>query len=230
MSEIRKVIGVLDQLVANKNGIAFPSVRVWIRGSNNYETNGLEDLFPERGTVYLHVSACENQNPQRNQVGLFNCVESPGQKAGWKVSSTLRQLAKVIDCPIWDHKPEQLAFWEWLIGYKDSVPCNILLSQGIVYVRRGKRELVGPFVTSPDLKLVPRDQTFLFEGVDIIGVDISGRRYGLIDSELLPKGKPLLLDPREAIHRRLKLLNRTGHVEWLSRSKIQGSSTFVMGN
>ena len=88
MSEIRKVIGVLDQLVTNKNGIAFPSVRVWIRGANDYETHGLEQSFPERGTVYLHVSACENQHPQRNQVGLFNCVESPGQRAAWKVSST----------------------------------------------------------------------------------------------------------------------------------------------
>src|SRR5262245_28761330 len=138
MSEVRKVIGVLDRLVTNASDIAFPSVRVWIRGANDYVTHGLGQLFPERGTVYLHVSSCENQRPQRNQVGLFNCIESPGETAEWKVKSTSRHLAKVVDCSTWERKPDQLAFWDWMLGFKDGLPCNILLSQGIVYVRRGK--------------------------------------------------------------------------------------------
>lgn len=229
MSEIRKVIGVFDSLVAKKDGIAFPSVRVWIRGVNDYETRGLEQSFPERGTVFLHVSACENQHPQRNQVGLFNCVESPGQTAEWKVSTTSRHLAKVIDCPVWERKPEQLAFWEWLVAYKDAVPCNILLSEGTAFVRRGKRELVGPFAVSPENKLVAREQTFLFEEIESVGVEIAGRQYSFIDTELLPKGKLLVLDPKEAIHRRLKLANRTGSLEWLSRTKIQELSTALTG-
>ena len=229
MSESRKVIGVFDQLVASKNGIAFPAVRAWVRGANDYETAGLEQLFPERGTVYLHVSACENQHPQRNQVGFFECVESVGQRAAWKVTSTLRQLAKVVDWPGCESRPEQLAFWEWVVGYREAMPCNILLSQGIVYVRRGRRELVGPFSTLPEGKLVPRQQTFLYEGLEIVGVDIGAQRYGFIDTEFLPKGKPLLLDPREAIHRRLKLLNRTGQLEWLSRGKVQELSSALAG-
>ncbi|HEU5070872.1 MAG TPA: hypothetical protein VFV96_10745 [Verrucomicrobiae bacterium] len=229
MSEIRKVIGVFDQLVANKNGIAFPSVRVWIRGANDYETRGLEQLFPERGTVYLHVSACENQHPLRNQVGLFNCVESPGQSAAWKVNTTSKHLAKVVDYPAWESKPGHLAFWEWLAGYKESLPCNILLSQGIAYVRRGKRELIGPFAATSEGRLSPREQTFIFDGVDIVQTEISGRKYGFIDTESLPKGKPILLDPKEAIHRRLKILSRTGHLEWLSRTKVQELSNALAG-
>ena len=205
MSEIRKVIGVLDQLVTNKNGIAFPSVRVWIRGANDYETHGLEQSFPERGTVYLHVSHVRTNIRNETRLGYLIALSRLGQRAAWKVSSTLRHLAKVVDCPVWERRPEQLAVWEWLAGYKDTIPCSILLSQGIVYVRRGKRGLVGPFGTSSDGKLVPREQTFLFEGVEIVGIDISGRPCGFIDTELLPKGKPLVLDPREAIHRRLKL-------------------------
>ena len=229
MSETRKVIGVCEHLVGNNNRIAFPAVRVWIRGPNDYETVGLEQSFPERGTVYLHVSACDNQHPQLNQVGLFECMESPGQSASWRVTSTLRHLAKVVDCPVLERKPDQLAFWEWLLAYREATPGNILLSQGIVYVRRGRRELVGPFTALPDGKLVPREQTFLFEGVDAVVVEVAGRRYGFIDAQLLPKGKPLLLDPREAIHRRLKLVNRTGQLEWLSRGKVQELTNALAG-
>jgi hypothetical protein len=223
MSEIRKVIGVFDNLVVKKDGIAFPQVRVWVRGVNDYETHRLEQLFPERGTIFLHVTACENKHPERNQVGLFHCIESlPGQSAKWQVDSTSRHLAKVIDCPSWDSKPDPLTFWDWFGGYKDTTPCNILLSQGIAYVRRGKRGgLVGPFGISPEGKLVVRDHTYLFEGIETFSVDISGRRYGLIDTELLKNGKPIVVDPKEAIQRRLKLVNRNGGIEWLSRNKIQ---------
>jgi hypothetical protein len=81
----------------------------------------------------------------------------------------------------------------------------------------------------PEGKLVVREQTLLFEGIDVIGVEIAGRRYSFIDAELLPKGKPLVLDPKEAIHRRLKLANRTGSLAWLSRAKIQELSTALAG-
>lgn len=229
MSEVRKVIGVLDQLVAKSNGIAFPSVRVWVRGANDYVTHGLERLFPDRGTVYLHVSACENEHPQRNQVGLFNCVESPGQKAEWRVNSTSRHLARVVECPAHVRKLPQLAFWDWLLAFKESPQCNILLNQGIVYLSRGKRELVGPFTASADGKLTPREPTLVFEGVDVISIDVSGRRCGFIDTDLLPKGKPIVLDPRDAIHRCLKLAAKTSQLEWLSRAKSQELSAALTG-
>lgn len=229
MSDTRRVIGVCEHLVANKNGIAFPAVRVWIRGPNNYEIDGLEQSFPERGTVYLHVSACGNQHPQQYQVGLFECVESPGQSASWKVTSTSRQLARVIDYPYWERGPERLAIWQWLVEHREVKACNILLSQGMVYVRQGKRELVGPFTVQPSGKLVPREPTFVFEGVDAAGVEIEGQEYRFVDAELLPKGKPLLVDPGEAIHRRLKLVNRTGLLEWLSRGKVQELKNALAG-
>ena len=229
MNKTRKVIGVCDQLVSNKTGIAFPLVRVWLRGANDYETWDLEQLFPERGTVYLHASACENQHLQMHQIGLFNCVESPGQSAAWKVTSTSRHLAKVIDYPNWSENPDQLALWKWLNCFKDSEPCNILLSQGIVYVRRGKRELIGPFSASLEGKLVSREQTLLFEGLETISIDVGAREYCLIDTELLPKGKPIVLDPTEAIHRRLKHVYKTSHLDWLSRSKTQELSAALAG-
>jgi hypothetical protein len=230
MSETRKVIGVFDSLVVKKDGIEFPRVRTWIRGVNDYETHGLEQLFPERGTIFLHVTACENKPPERNQVGLFNCIESPpGQSAKWQVDSTSRHLAKVIDCQNWDSKPDPLSFWDWLGGYKESIPCNILLSQGVFYVRRGKRGgIVGPFGISPDGKLIVRDHTYLFDGIDTFSVDISGRRHELIDTEFLKNGKPIVIDPREAIQRRLKLVNRSGGIEWLSRNKIQELSAALV--
>jgi len=221
MSEIRKVIGVFDHLITNKTGIAFPSVRVWIRGANDYVTDGLEELFPERGTVYLHVSSCENQHPQRNQVGLFNCVESPGQTAVWRVDSTSRHLAKVIECTTWDRKPDHLAFLDWIGNFKEISSCSILLGQGLVYVRRGKRQLVGPFTLSPEGRLIQREHTSLFEDVEVVSIEVSGRKWGFIDADLLPKGKPIILDPREAVRRRLKLLSKTGHLDWFSRAKAQ---------
>jgi hypothetical protein len=229
MSEIRKVIGVFDNLVVKKNGIEFPSVRLWIRGANDYEKSGLIHSFPDSGTVFLHISACDNKHPEKSQVGLFNCVESPGQSAKWKVDSTSRHLARVIECPGWDSKPDPLTFWGWLGGHKDTTPCNILLSQGIVYVRRGKHGgLVGPFGIAPDGKLVVRDHTYLFEGIEIFSVEISTRRYGLIDTELLKNGRPIVVDPKEAIQRRLKLVNRNGGIDWLSRNKIQELSAALV--
>jgi hypothetical protein len=230
MSEIRKVIGVFDSLVIKKDGIAFPQVRAWVRGVNDYETHGLEQLFPDRGTIFLHVTACGNKHPERNQVGLFDCIESPpGQSAKWQVDSTSRNLAKVIDCPSWDSKPNPLTFWDWFGEYKDIAPCNILLSQGIVYVRRGKHGgLVGPFGITPDGKLVARDHTYLFEGIEAISVEINSRRYGLIDTELLTNGKPIVVDPKEAIQRRLKLVSRNGVIDWLSRNKIQELSAALV--
>jgi hypothetical protein len=230
MSEIRKVIGVFDSLVVKKDGIAFPQVRAWVRGVNDYEKHGLEELFPDRGTIFLHVTACGNKHPERNQVGLFDCIESPpGQTAKWKVDSTSRNLAKVIDCPSWDNKPDPLTFWDWFGEYKDTTPCNILLSQGIVYVRRGKHGgLLGPFGITPEGKLVARDHTYLFEGIEAISVEINSRRYGLIDTELLKKGKPIVVDPKEAIQRRLKLVNRNGGIDWLSRNKIQELSAALV--
>src|SRR5437867_671378 len=124
MTENRKIIGVFD--LPMKKDVAFPSVRVWMDGPTGHETRGMRQLFPSRGTVFLHVSACEGQYPVRNQVGLFTCIPPSGEKAEWKVSNTSKHLANVVVCSTWERNPQELAFWEWLNAYKDGAPCNIL--------------------------------------------------------------------------------------------------------
>jgi hypothetical protein len=221
MTETRKIIGVIDELNLKKD-VVFPSVRVWIKGQNEYEIRGLKKLFPDRGTVFLHISKCEGQHPLRNQVGLFNCVQSPpGEKAEWEVSFTSKHLAQVFDYPSWSAKHAPLAFCEWLATYKVAATCSILLGDDTAYVRRGKLDLVGPFVISPEGKLICREQTFLSTDVELLAVDISGNRYELIDTELLSKEKPIILDPSAAIHRRLKLAHKASQLDWLSRTKMQ---------
>ena len=228
MMETRKIIGVVDELPAKKD-VAFPSVRVWIDSPNGCETRGLRQLFPDRGTVFLHVSACGGQHPIQNQVGLFNCEPSPGEKAAWKVVSTSSHLARVVCCQFSERDSAHLAFWEWLAAHKDGTPCNILLGDGTVFVRRGKSELVGPLFLAPDGKLVPRKQVFRFDGVEVLNLDVGGRRLELVDAELLPKGHPVILDPKDAIHRRLKLAHETSNIDWLSRAKMQELSAALAG-
>ena len=224
-TETRKVIGVFEELVATKGGIGFPSVRVWIRGPNDLITHDLKHVFPTRGTVFLHVSACENQHPQRYQVGLFTCVRSkPGESAEWMVEETSRRLARVIDCPSDVSRERQINFWCWLNAHQEKRSCNILLGDSTAYVRRGKRELVGPFSLTKEGKLSPHD-TFVFDDVEVASVNIAGHRYGFIDLDLLPKGKPIVLDPREAILRRLKSVYRSSYFDWLSRDKVRDLAT-----
>jgi hypothetical protein len=228
MMETRKIIGVVDELPAKKD-VAFPSVRVWIDSPQGCETHGLRQLFPDRGTVYLHVSACGGQHPVQNQIGLFDCEPSPGEKAAWKVTSTSSHLARVVCCPFWEHDSPHLAFWEWLAAHKDGATCNILLGDGTVFVRRGKSELVGPLLLGPDGRLISRKQVFRFDGVEVLNVDVGGRRLELVDAEFLPKGHPLILDPKDAIHRRLKLAHEARRLDWLSRGKIQELSAALAG-
>jgi hypothetical protein len=186
-------------------------------------------LFPDRGTVFLHVSASDGQHPVLNQIGLFDCEPSPGEKAEWKVTRTSRHLAMVVCCPFWKHDSPHLAFWEWLAAFKDATTCNILLGDGAVFVRRGNSELVGPLFLGPDGKLISRKQVFRFDGVEVLNVDVGGRRLELVDAELLPKGHPLILDPKDAIHRRLKLAYEARHLDWLSRAKMQELSAALAG-
>ena len=224
-TETRKVIGVFEELVATNEKIGFPSVRVWIRGPNDLVTHDLKHVFPTRGTVFLHVSACENQHPQRYQVGLFNCVRSePGESAEWMVKETSRRLARVIDCPSDVSEKPQLNFWSWLNDHEEKGSCSILLGDSTAYVRRGKRELVGPFSLTKEGKLSPHD-TFVFDDVEVARINIAGHRYGFIDLASLPKGKPIVLDPREAILRRLKAVYRSRHFGWLSRDKVRDLGT-----
>ena len=226
--ETRKIIGVVDELPAKKD-VSFPSVRVWIDSPKGCETRGLRQLFPDRGTVYLHVSACGGQHPVQNQIGLFDCEPSPGEKAAWKVTSTSSHLARVVCCPFWEHDSPHLAFWEWLVAHKDGATCNILLGDGTVFVRRGKSELVGPLLLGPDGRLVSRKQVFRFDDVKVLNLDVGGRRLELVDAEFLPKGHPLILDPKDAIHRRLKLTHEASRLDWLSRGKIQELSAALAG-
>lgn len=234
MNEIRKVLGLCDHLIPGQDDFLFPSVKVWIRGHKDHTKHGLERAFPTRGTVYLHASACANQHPQRNQVGLFECVASPGQRAEWKVKATSSHLAEVVTCPLNDRDFNYLALWKWLETLNESSLCSILLGQGSLYVRRGQNALVGPFVFSPSGRLVPRDHTFVYEGCDVLSVEILGRSHEFVDAELLTSGEPIILEPREAILRRLRLAQRASQLAWLSRAKVQELSaalaTIVQGD
>lgn len=234
MNEIRKVLGLCDHLIPGQDDFLFPSVKVWIRGHKDHTKHGLERAFPTRGTVYLHASACANQHPQRNQVGLFECVASPGQRAEWKVRATSSHLAEVVTCPLHDRDFNYLALWKWLETLNEPSLCSILLGQGSLYVRRGQNALVGPFVFSPSGRLVPRDHTFVYEGCDVLSVEILGRSHEFVDAELLPSGEPIILEPREAILRRLRLAQRASQLAWLSRAKVQELSaalaTIVQGD
>jgi hypothetical protein len=229
MNEIRKVIGICDHIAASRNGVAFPSVLAWIRGANDYVTQNLVESFPDRGTVYLHVSACDNVHPHWNHVGLFECVESPGQSAAWKVNATSKHLARVIAYPKPGKSINPLALMEWLSFFRENNSNNILLGSGLVYIRQGNL-LVGPFSTSDTGKLLAREQTFTYEGLDVIGVEIAGRHQEFVDVGLLPKGKPIILDPKEAVQKRLKFLSRANHLEWLSRAKVQELSAALATN
>jgi hypothetical protein len=229
MNEVRRIVGVIDELPAGRKDVAFPAVRAWIHGLNDYETRGLRQYFLDRGTVFLHVSACEGQQPQRLQVGLFVCVPSPGEKAEWKVNTTSKHLVNVVHCPPWDRDPRPLTFWQWLSVYKNGGGCKILLGDSNVFVRRGPRQLIGPFSTSPEGKLVCRDQISVFEDVQPITIDVAGRTYELIDTELLQKGRPIVVDPQDAIRRRLKLASRQTNMDWLSRARIQELSAALAG-
>ena len=227
MTETRKIIGVIDAVP--KVDFAFPSVRVWIDGPVGHQTHDLKQSFPDRGTVYLHVTACEGQHLVPNQVGLFTCVPSLGEKAEWKVRNTSRHLAQIIVCPTWEQNKQHLAFWEWLTTHKDNAACNILLGGGAVFIRRGKSELVGPFQFTPEGGIAARKQIQCFRGIETLKLDVSGRPCEFIDTEVLTQGQPLIVDPREAIHRRLKLVHDTSHLEWLSRTKLQELSTALAG-
>ena len=228
MIEVRRVIGVIDELPAKKD-VAFPSVRVWIDAPNGCETRGLRKLFPDRGTVFLHVSACGGQHPVQHQIGLFECEPSPGEKAAWKVVSTSSHLARVVSCPLSERDSAHLALWEWMIAYKDGATCNILLGDGAVFVRRGKSELIGPLYFGADGKLVTRKQVYRYDNTECFSVDVGGQRWELVDAEILEKGHPVILDPKDAIHRRLKLAHEASHLEWLSRAKIQELSAALAG-
>jgi hypothetical protein len=227
MMETRKIIGVVELLT--KKDVAFPSVRVWIDSPNGSQTHGLRQLFPDRGTVFLHVSACGGQHPVQNQLGLFNCEPSPGEKAEWRVVSTSPHLARVVNSPFSENGAAEIAFWEWLAAPKNGATCNILLGDGGVYVRRGKSELVGPLFLGADGKLVTRKQVFRFDGAEVFNVEAGGQRWELVDSEVLQKGRPLILDPRDAIQRRLRLAHESVHLEWLSRGKMQELSAALAG-
>lgn len=221
MSEIRRILGLCDHPLPGQDDFLFPSVKVWIRGRKDHAKHGLELAFPTRGTVYLHASACANQHPQRNQVGLFECVASPGQRAEWKVKATSTNLAEVVVCPLHDRNFTYLALWKWLETFNEPGLCSILLGQGLVYVRHGQKVLVGPFVASPHGRLVPRDQTFVYEDFDVLSTEILGRSHEFIDTELLSPGEPIILEPREAILRRLRQAQRASQLAWLSRAKVQ---------
>jgi hypothetical protein len=220
MTETRKVIGVFD-VIAAKGVIEFPSVRVWIRGPDDYVTHDVKYAFPSRGTVFLHISACENQHPRLHQVGLFNCIRStPGESAEWMVQTTSRRLVSVIECP-WELKAQFRNLWRWIEGHEEKKPCSILLGESVVYVRTGTSELLGPFSLSEQGKLAARASTFVFKDAEVANVKVAGNRYAFVDVDLLPKGEPIILDPREAILRRLKVIHRSQRFTWLSRDKVQ---------
>src|SRR5260370_6740480 len=189
MTEGRRIIGVFEELLAAKGVIEFASVRVWIRGPNDFITHDLKHAFPTRGTVFLHISACENQRPRVHQIGLFDCIRSePGQSAEWMVQTTSRRLVSVIDCP-WEVQGWQGNFWPWLQGHEEKKHCNILLGESIAYVRTGKRDLIGPFSLSEQGKLIVRGSTFVFQGVEVTNVNVAGHHCGLVDVDVLPKGE-----------------------------------------
>jgi hypothetical protein len=136
------------------------------------------------------------------------------------VQTTSRRLVSVIDCP-WELKAQFGNFWRWLHGHEEKKPCSILLGESIVYVRTGKNELVGPFSFSEQSKLIARGSTFVFKDVEVANLKVAGIRHCFVDADLLPKGEPIILDPREAILRRLKVIHRSQRFTWLSRDKVQ---------
>ena len=224
--ETRRVIAVVDELVPHKEAIAFPTVRAWIRSPNDIELHNIRAAFPTQGEVFLHTSHSDNQKLVRHHVGLFTCIRSKGQhNAHWEVASALRSLARVIDYPSKTFGPHFFNLWKWLTTYRDSDHCNILLGDGTVYVGRGASEIVGPFSLGADGTLVSNSPVFTFDDVTTARVEIASRPYSFVDGEFLPTGKPLILDPREAILRRLKFVHRKNQFSWLSRDKIQALAT-----
>jgi len=219
MSEPRKIIGCID--IPPKKDIAFPSVRVWLNGPQGLTTQGLKELFPDRGTVFLHVSACNGQPLVTNQIGLFNCQqpELPGRP--WKVMNTLSSLARVIHFPLWERVSANLALWDWLNTYKEKVNVSILSGDGAVYVQLGKNQIIGPLLLLPDGKLTTQRPVYRYENVKIIDIQLGSKGIKLVDTSLLSIGHPLILSPKDAIQRRLKLASDTNEIKWLSREKKQ---------
>jgi hypothetical protein len=227
MNDTRKIVGVFGAVTTVKKGIAFPTVRAWIRGPNDYVTTDLLHLFPDRGTVFLYTPEIDSPEPQLDQVGLFNCVKSPGQTAEWRVKTASSSLARVIEYPHWDANPKQLALWQWLVKYRDASACSLYAEHNHVYIRRKDCELIGPLTIMQDGKVVANEPTFLYKGLDSFSITIAKRLCCFVDTELLPQGEPLVLDPHDAIRRRLKLAHNTGRLNWLSRAKVQELSTIL---
>lgn len=219
MSDTRTIIGCID--VPPKKDIAFPSVRLWINSPKGWTTQGLKELFPDRGTVYLHVSACNGRPLVTNQIGLFNCQQPEVPGRPWKVSSTLTSLARVIHFPLWERVSANLALWDWLNTYKEMVNCSILLGDGTVYVQLGKNQIIGPLSLLTDGKLNIQRQVHRYEDVKIMGIQLGRQEVKLVDTSLLSNGHPVILSPKDAIQRRLKLANDTNDFKWLSREKKQ---------
>jgi hypothetical protein len=224
--ETRRVIAVVDDLVPHKEAIAFPVVRAWLRSAEDIEIHNLKSAFPAQGEVFLHTSHAHNERLSRHQVGLFECIRSKGQhNAHWEVDSTLRTLARVLDYPSKTAGNELLNLWKWAISHRERDHCSILLGENVVYVNRGGSAIVGPFSIGAEGALVLSNATFSFENIAIARIEIANRRYGFVDVEQLPTGRPLILDPREAFLRRLKLIHRKNQFGWLSRDKIQALAT-----
>jgi hypothetical protein len=221
MNEVRRVIGVFDDLVAKKGDIEFPSVRVWIRGQNDFVTGELKEAFPTRATVFLHTSACDNEHPQLHQVGLFNCVRSKSeQSAHWMVETTSRRLAVIVDCRLAVEVGTEV-FLRWIREYEEKNPCDILLGDSVAYVRTIQHALVGPFLLSEGGKLIIRGPTSIFRGVEVADVDVARRRHSFVDLDQLSKGEPVILDPADAILHRLRLIQHSQQFSWLSRDKAR---------
>ena len=219
MSDTRKIVGCID--VPPKKDHAFPSVRIWIDSPKGFQTHGFRELFPDRGTVYLHVSACNGRPLVTNQIGLFNCQQPEVPGRPWKVSSTLTSLARVIHFPLWERVSANLALWDWLNTYKDKVNCNILLGDGTVYVQLDKNQVIGPLSLLPDGKLTIQRQVHRYKDVKIIEIHLGRQEIKLVDTSLLSIGHPVILNPKDAIQRRLKLANDANEFRWLSREKKQ---------
>src|SRR5262249_28337241 len=161
---------------------------------------------------------CNGERPSRNQVGLFECIRSRGGHAAhWEIASIRRTLARVIDYPSKIFGEGWLNLWRWLTSYKEHDRGIVLLGENVVYVNPEHSEVIGPFSLSPEGALVSRDPTFIFHDVRLIKFDISSRRYGFLETDFLPTGKPFIADLREAILRRLRILHRSHQFDWLSR-------------
>lgn len=225
-SELRKVVAVFDAKPA-KEAIRFPIVRTWIRGRGDYVTRDLRKLFPIRGEVFLHISMCGDVHPEKHQVGLFTCEHSThGGAAAWQVRNTLRTLAHVVSySPNHQSEFRPLDFWRWFNTYRYQPSCSLLLGEAAIYVRVGKHRVVGPFGVTAEGGLSARGPVAIFDDADVAEVDVDHKRVDVIDTSELADGTTIVVDAREAIHRRLKAVHKLTGFEWLSRNKMQELST-----